>query len=51
MPLCKARKRPGHIFAVKGGDPMLSQIWVQRFALLTFLLALAVAGAESVIGP
>ena len=30
---------------------MLSQIWVQRFALLTFLLALAVAGAESVIGP
>lgn len=30
---------------------MLSRIWVQRFALLTFLLALVAAGADSVIGP
>ena len=51
MPLCKARKRPGHIFAVKGGDPMLSQIWVRRFALLTFLLAVGAACAETTIGP
>jgi hypothetical protein len=30
---------------------MLSQIWVRCFALLTVLLAVAAAGAESVIGP
>jgi hypothetical protein len=51
MPLCKARKRPGHIFAVKGGDPMLSQIWVRRYTVLAFLLALAAVGADHTIGP
>jgi hypothetical protein len=41
----------GRHLAAKGGDLMLSQIWVRRFVLLSFLLAVAAAGAESVIGP